>query len=153
MKNKSGIEELLDFHKAFAENVIKTNRSFAPQVVISANGQAIPIVIQGDRYTIKKILDLIERVKSRIDWIVVMHEGYMAKNVKSNEIDEYAGNLEQRYLVGDNGIKWVFMIQAYWKKGKTTIKKMRVYEIQRVSLDFKFEYEANEFEGYLTIQI
>ncbi len=152
--NISIIEELLEFNKEFAQFYIKKNRSFVPQAVISVNGELIPIIIEGDRYAIKNAISYIERLKDKLDWVLVMHEGYMERDVsKADLIRHKPGSLEERYLAGDTGIKWVFLMQAYWKEKSKFIKKMRVYEIQHKSFDFILDSEMDNFEGFLALNL
>lgn len=152
--NINNIDKLLEFNKKFAEAYIKKNRSFTPQAVISANGQLIPIIISGDRYVIKNAISTIERLKDKLDWLVVMHEGYMEKDISKVDLNKkYEGSLEERYLSGDTRIKWVFILQAYWKEKSGFIKKMRVYEIKHINLDFILESEMDKFEGFLAIKL
>jgi hypothetical protein len=153
--NINNIDELIDFNKKFAENYIKKNRRFTPQVVISVNGQVIPIIISGGRYTIKNAISTIKRLKDKLDWLVVMHEGYMEKDISKADLNKKYknGGLEERYLSGDTRIKWVFILQSCWKEKLGFIKKMRVYKIEHISLDFILESDMDEFEGFLKIDL
>jgi len=154
MKN---MEELIEHHRNFAEKVIKANRGFRPQIVISVKNEIIPFLIAGDvsRYTIKTVLNKIDKLKSNADWIIIMHEAY-SKACKSNKIaEQFAGNLEEKYLAGDTGVKWVFSMQAYFKDNDTKkfIKRMVVYEITKGTLDFNKIWDDDNFEGYLTLDV
>ncbi len=158
----NNINQLLDFHKKFAEDYIIKTRSFTPQIVIMHEGNIIPIAIAGDQSLLKDTISMIENNKEEIDWIIMMYESYMGSTKK--DIDELKkfehGSLEERYLAGDQNIKWTFTMQAYWKDKKEGgkekekwIKKMRVYEIKTVSLDLELLYEIDDFIGYLTINL
>ncbi len=72
------MEELIEHHRNFAEKVIKANRGFSSQIVISVKNEIIPFLIVGDtdRYTIKTVLNKIDKLKSNADWIIIMHEAY-----------------------------------------------------------------------------
>lgn len=158
----NNIDSLLEHHKDFAEIIIKKNRTFTPQIAISVNGEIIPIVIVGDRDKIKKVITMIEKIKNKLDWALMMHEGYMTTtDLNKEELEKTkiykSGNLEERYLAGDSTIKWIFILQAYWReKGvieEKFIKKMRVYEIKIVSLDFELKQETEDFIGQLIIDL
>lgn len=121
--NINNINQLLDFHKKFADGYIKKIRGFTPQIVIMNKGNIIPIAIAGDLSTMKDTISMIEKNKDEIDWIIMMYEAYMeAKGRTKEEIDELKkyerGSLEKRYLAGDQNIKWIFTLQAYWKEKK-----------------------------------
>ena len=156
------IDELIESNKEFAEKYIKKERCFAPQIIISHKGDIIPIAISGDRSIVKDTISMIERVKDELDWILFMQEAYMEmRKITSKEVDklkEYKhGSLEERFLAGNENIKWIFMLQAYWKdkeEGKTKwIKKARIYEIKTVSLNFELVSETENFVGFLTIDL
>lgn len=145
------IDELLDSHKEFAEEIIKKDRGFTAQAVICTNGNIIPIIITGGNEQIKQVLKTVEKGKNILDWMIMMHEGYQAC-MKDDDIPRYVrGSLEERYLSGDAEVKWVFVIQALLKEGKRTIKKVRIYEIKHESFDFILEHEIDEYDGYLAI--
>ena len=143
------LEELIDHHKEFAQNVIKNARKFVPQIVISVDNDINVFTLVGHiniREEIKKIIQMIEISNKKPDWVVVMSEGYM-ETVKLEDKDKLKnrGSLEQRYLNGDTNIIWVFQIQVYTKEGK----KMVVYGIKNLEL-IKL-YEDDKFGGCLTI--
>jgi hypothetical protein len=151
------IDDLLEQNKNFACNYTKKNRSFIPQAVISVNGEIIPIVITGGGNAIKGAIEKIESLKRELDWAIMMNEGYIDKVGKDRKEDikkNYRhGSLESRYLAGDKDICWIFMLQAHWREGGKFVKKMRLYDIRPVSLEFVLQYETDKFDGYLVLNI
>jgi hypothetical protein len=151
------IDELLEQNKNFAYSFIKENRSFMPQAVMSVNGKIIPIVITEGGNTLKGVIERIEGLKRDLDWVIIMNEGYIDKGGKNRKEDikkNYKhGSLEDRYLAGDKDIGWIFILQAHWREGEKFIKKMRLYDIRPVSLELVFQYETDEFGGYLVLNI
>lgn len=172
----NNINDLLEQNKKFAENRIKNKRSFTPQVVMSISGKPVSFVLTGNRESIRKIVDFVEKVKKDLDWCIIMHEGYMdaprneserlEMEKEVNKRNYLPGSLEERYLAGDKRIRWVFVLQAWFglggceksekdekdesDKGKLKFdKKMRVYNIQPGKLNFVLETESEDFQGYL----
>ena len=151
------IDDLLEQNKNFACGYIQKNRSFMPQAIMSVNGEIIPIVIVGGREATKSAIEKIESLKKELDWIILMNEGYIDKVGKDRKEDIKKiykhRSLEDRYLAGDKDVYWIFMLQAHWKEGGKFVKKMRVYDILPVSLEFVMQYETDEFDGYLVLKI
>lgn len=154
MKN---MEELIEHHRNFAEKVIKANRGFSSQIVISVKNEIIPFLIVGDdnRYAIKTVLNKIDKLKSNADWIIIMYEAYSRTCGSKEATDQFAGTLEEKYLAGDTEVKWVFSMQAYFKDSETKkfIKRMVVYEITKGTLEFNKIWDDDNFEGYLTLDV
>ena len=151
------MEELIEHHRNFAEKVIKANRGFGPQIVISVKNEIMPFLIVGDtdRYTIKTVLDKIDKLKSNADWIIIMQEAYSRTCRNKEAVEQFAGTLEEKYLAGDTEVKWVFSMQAYFKDSETKkfIKRMVVYEITKGTLEFTKIWDDDNFEGYLTLDV
>lgn len=151
------IDDLLEQNKNFAHSFVKENRSFMPQAVMSVNGKIIPIVITEGRNALKGVIERIESLKRDLDWVIVMNEGYIDKVGKNRKEDikkNYRhGSLEDRYLAGDKDVGWVFILQAHWKEGGKFMKKMRLYDIIPVSLEFVIQYETDEFNGWFVLKI
>ena len=155
MKN---MEELIEHHRNFAEKIIKMNRGFRPQIVVSVKNEIIPFLIMGDdddRYAIKTVLNKVDKLTSNADWIIIMHEAYSKACRSKQAAEQFAGTLEERYLAGDTEVKWVFSMQAYFKDNETKkfIKRMVVYQITKGTLDFNKIWDEDKFEGYLTLDI
>ena len=119
------------------------------------------MLITGERSVIKKTMAVVENAKSLLDWALIMHEGYMeipSKELSEKEIEEMRknyehGSLEERYLNGDKTINWVFVLQAFYKEKGKFNKRMRVYNIQRESLNFSLSQDTDNFTGYLTLEM
>jgi len=145
----SKLASILKTHTKIAETMIRKQGDIAPMVVGYRRKMLVPIVVKGDRETLKATIEL---VKEDADWIVVMNTGWMRK-VKKEEIEEILKHYKWGRIANDPQREEILIVQVSLRDGT---KDAIVERIIRGENDIRFERIRDigseaKIDGYLAL--